>query len=227
MYRSEHFRQRVQIPEYVNLECNTIGLDSLEHCFDKKHFKQYEPVSYRFNELGYRHRSRDQYQGNEILVIGDSFTLGLGVNQADTWPEQLSRLLDYPVLNFSLNGASNDWIARKTSVLLEYFQPRCVIVHYSFSHRRELDRSDWTDSERTLCEANHSNEENLQNWQKNKEILSQACQDIPLIHSAITNWHPEPVSDVMVPQQIDLARDGFHYGPQTHRLFATNLLAVV
>jgi hypothetical protein len=227
MYRSEQFKQRVSLPEYANRECDTIGLDSLEHCFDKRHFRQYEPIQYQFNELGYRHSSPEQYRGHEILAIGDSFTLGLGVNRADTWPEQLSQMLDYPVLNFSLNGASNDWIARKTAVLLEYFQPRCVIVHYSYSHRRENDRSDWTDSERTLCEAQHTEEENLINWQTNKSKLAQVCKGIPLIHTAITNWHTQPVSDVLVAQQIDLARDGFHYGPNTHRLFATNLLAVV
>jgi hypothetical protein len=227
MYGSEQFKQRVSLPEYVNVNCDTIGLDSFEHCFDKKHFVQYGPVRYEFNDLGYRFTPPTQYRGDEILAIGDSFTLGLGVDQDHTWPNQLSQLLDYPVLNFSMNGASNDWIARKTAVLLEYFQPRCVIVHYSFSHRRENNRSDWTDSERTLCEAIHSDEENLANWHKNRDQLAQICGNIPLIHTAIVNWHTQPVSGVFVPKQIDRARDGFHYGPLTHRLFATSLLEIV
>ena len=120
MYSTDQFKQSVAIPEYANLKCKFLGLDSMEHCFNKNHFANYESVSYEFNELGYRHGNPAHYQGNEILAIGDSFTLGLGVNQSDTWPECLARLLNYPVLNFSLNGASNDWIARKTSILLQY-----------------------------------------------------------------------------------------------------------
>jgi hypothetical protein len=227
MYSSKQFKQTIGIPDYANMSCDTLGLDSLEHCFDKQHFLSYGPVLYDFNELGYRHSNHLAYCGDEILAIGDSFTLGLGVNQSDTWPEQLSQLLDYPVLNFSLNGASNDWIARKTELLLKYFSPRCVIVHYSFSHRREGKQSDWTDAERTLCDANHSDQENQKNWQSNRDRLIQACGTTPLIHTAIVNWHTESIPGVLVPAQTDWARDRFHYGPITHRQFATSLLGVV
>ena len=227
MYDSDTFKQSIGIPDYVNLQCDTLGLDSLEHCRDKQHFSSYGPVLYDFNKLGYRHGSHLDYRGDEILAVGDSFTLGLGVNREHTWPEQLSQLLDYPVLNFSMNGASNDWIARKTELLLKYFRPRCVIVHYSFTHRRENTRTDWTDSERTLCEPVNTDQQNIENWQANRNRLIQACADIPLIHTAIVNWHPNAVPGVLVPSQTDWARDRFHYGPNTHRQFATNLLGVV
>ena len=226
MYSSEQFKQTIGIPDYANLQCNSLGLDSLEHCFDKHHFSSYGPVRYNFNKLGYRH-SNLEYCGDEILALGDSFTLGLGVNQSDTWPEQLSQLLDYPVLNFSMNGASNDWISRKTELLLKYFRPRCVIIHYSFTHRRENTRTDWTDAERTLCEPVNTDQQNVENWQSNRNRLIQACGDIPLIHTAIVNWHPDAVPGVLVPSQTDWARDRFHYGPNTHRQFATSLLGVV
>ena len=57
---------------------------------------------------------------------------------------------------------------------------------------------------------------------------------IPTVHSFIPNWHPLSVdyleSNMMAPiDQIDHARDGFHYGRKTHLLLAqqiTNLLAV-
>lgn len=208
------------------MTCDILGLDSPEHCFNRKHFDSYGPVHYQFNELGYRHGNPD-YRGDEILAIGDSFTVGLGVNQAETWPEQLSRLLDYPVLNFSLNGASNDWIARKTELLLKYFRPRCVIVHYSFTNRRESPHQDWNDDERTLCDPMHTNEENFLNWEINRDRLIKVCGDIPLIHTAIVNCHVGPVPGVMVPKQVDWARDYFHYGPRTHLEFATSLLGVV
>jgi hypothetical protein len=227
MYSSEQFKQTIGLPEYANLKCQCIGLDSPEHCFDKKHFDNYGQVEYKFNEIGYRHTSINNYCGNEILAIGDSFTVGLGVNQQHLWTELLSSMLGYPVLNFSLNGASNDWICRKTSLLLKYFQPKCIIFHYSFTHRRERSYLDWTDVERTQCDPLYSDEENLINWQQNYNKLLDICKNISTVHTAIPNWHPGPVENVLVPTQIDFARDGFHYGPQTHRRFATSLLDVL
>lgn len=232
MLHDLEFNQTVKIPYYSNMRCSTLGLDSEEHCFDRKFFNQFGPVDYQFNEIGYRTESVTKFTGSEILAIGDSFTLGLGVNYQDTWPVQLSKLINYPVLNFSLNGGSNDWMARKTAQLLRWFKPRAVVVHYTFSHRRECNNSDWFDDERTECEPLYSDLENLQNWRSAFDYFSGLA--IPVVHSFITDWHPEYVSyqelgtNVICPiTKIDLARDSFHYGANTHRLLAekiTNLL---
>jgi hypothetical protein len=231
MYQSRTLAQTVSIPYYANMVCNTIGLDSLEHCFDKNYFKSYpSDIVYKFNSMGYR--TSEQYTGNEILAIGDSFTVGLGVNVEDTWPAQLSAMLNYPVLNFSLNGASNDWIARRAVELLEFFNPKALIVHYTFSHRRERSFPDWQDDERTECEPGYTDKENLINWQENFKKINNLT--VPIVHSFIPNWHNQPVdlwiTNVIQPtNQIDRARDGFHYGTQTHLMLAkqiTNLLAV-
>ena len=173
-----------------------------------------------------------EYIGNEILAIGDSFTLGLGVDNQHTWAAQLSNLVNYPVCNFSLNGCSNDWMVRRTQQLLTQFTPKAVIVHYTFSHRRERPFKDWTDVERTECEPLYSNEENYANWKSAFEYFSSL--DIPVVHSFITDWHPIPIDYASLPGKVirpmvkmDLARDGFHYGPKTHQRLAqciTNLL---
>jgi len=224
--------QTVTIPYYANMVCDTIGLDSPAHCLNSAHYHSYpEQIHYKFNSMGYR--EKEQYTGNEILAVGDSFTLGLGVNADQTWPAQLSTLLNYPVLNFSLNGASNDWIARRVQELLEFFNPKAVIVHYTFSHRRERPFPNWHDDERTECEPIYTDEQNLANWKTNFETIENLS--VPVIHSFIPNWHPQPVeynsSNLIQPiKQIDFARDGFHYGVQTHLALAkqiTNLLADV
>ena len=229
--------QTIEIPYYSNLNCTTLGLDSIEHCFNKKHYTTYpDNINYSFNEIGYRHNSIKNYQGNEILAVGDSFTLGLGVNQSDCWSSQLENMLNYPVLNFSLNGASNDWIARKIKDLLKIFKPKCVIAHYSFSHRRERPWPDWNDDERTECDPLYSIEENFNNWYTNFNLIN--SYGVPVVHSFIPDWHDQPVdytqlSGSIVPPVIikDLARDGFHYGVKTHQSLAdyfcktvTNLL---
>jgi hypothetical protein len=229
MYQSRTLAQTISIPYYANRVCRTLGLDSPEHCFDKNHFKSYpNDIIYKFNSMGYR--ESEQYTGNEILAIGDSFTLGLGVNVEDTWPAQLSKLLNYPVLNFSLNGASNDWIARRTGELLRFFNPKTIIIHYTFSHRRERPFIDWHDDERTECEPIYTDQQNLINWQKNFEYIDKLT--VPIIHSFISNWHTStvncPQSNIILPlEQIDYARDGFHYGPNTHLQLAKKITSLL
>ena len=220
------FYKTIKIPSYSDLTCSALGLDSPDHCFDQKHYKQYPQFEYKFNSLGYRTVDPTTWTGKEILVLGDSFTLGLGCSAEDIYTSQLEKTLNYPVLNFSLNGASNDWINRKLGQLLEFFDPPAVVVHYTFSHRRECPREDWFDDERTMCDPLPSAAENYNNWHENfKSICNQNCN---VVHSFITDWHPEPVSydNKMIPpiKKIDLARDGFHYGPRTHQAI-TNLLA--
>lgn len=222
------------ISRYANLKCSTLGMDCLEHCFNTAHYKQYPyDVEYSFNDLGFRTRDSCAVNGTEILAIGDSFTLGLGVAEQHTWPAHLEKQLLQPVLNFAMNGASNDWIARKTQQLLGWLRPQAIVVHYTFSHRRERPFSDWPDDERTECEPLYSDEENYDNWRKSFDYF--ASLDIPVVHSFISNWHTQPVdytalgSNVIPPVfKLDLARDGFHYGVKTNQQLAhdiTNLLA--
>jgi len=230
MAHYQPLKQTIGIPYYSNLQCNTLGLDSSDHCFDKNHYNLCGDVNYSFDDMGYRNNT--PYQHNAILAIGDSFTLGLGVNVDDTWANRLSKILNYPVLNFSLNGASNDWIARRTTELMDFFKPKAVIVHYTFSHRRERPQQDWHDDERTECEPLYTEQENYENWRANFTRLSKL--KIPIVHSFITNWHTSSINyaalgtNIIAPQPIyDLARDGFHYGPKTHQILAekiTNLL---
>jgi hypothetical protein len=219
----------LKIGGWVGVNCNTIGLDSEQHCFDKKFFKNYpHRVVYSFNELGFRERPVKQYTTDPILVIGDSFTLGLGLPFELTYPQQLEKLTDSQVLNFSLNGASNNWINRKLSILLKYFSPKAIVVHYTFSHRRENLRTDWFDDERTNQYDKTTVEQDFNNWLVNHTNIKQLVKSIPTVYSCIPNWHldidydkhPELIKPVV---PIDYARDHFHYGELTSKTLAESL----
>jgi len=227
-------QQHIGIPFYSNLQTNSLGLDSPEYCFDHQLFNQHSTVNYQFNEIGFRTHLVDQFKSDAILVLGDSFTLGLGSNVKDRYTDVLEQQLSHQVLNFSLNGASNDWIARKLQQLLPLFRPRAIIVHYTFSHRRERPQTDWHDDERTECEPFYSSEENYQNWLVNFKTIQSLSGNIKLIHSFICNWHDQSVNylelgnDVIPPiAQLDFARDGFHYGPQTHLELANKITSLL
>jgi len=227
-------QQHIAIPFYANLQADSLGLDSRDHCFAKQKFDQHPPVHYQFNQVGFRTHSVDHFEPDAILVLGDSFTLGLGNNVEDRYTDILEQQLSHQVLNFSLNGASNDWISRKLQQLLVLFQPRAVVIHYTFSHRRERPQTDWHDDERTECEPFYSSEENYQNWLMNFKTIQALAGKTQLIHSFICNWHDGPVDysnlgeNIISPlQQLDFARDGFHYGPKTHLELATKLTSLL
>lgn len=229
-------QQHIAIPYYSYLKTDSLGIDSREHCIDRQTFDQHSLVHYQFNEVGFRTHPIDQFKSDAILVLGDSFTLGLGNNTVERYTDIIECELSHQVLNFSLNDASNDWIARKLQQLLLLFQPRAIVIHYTFSHRRERPQTDWHDDERTECEPFYSSEENYQNWLVNFKKICILAGNINLIHSFICNWHDQPVDYLSLGQnvippmiQLDFARDGFHYGPKTHRNLSdkiTNLLAL-
>lgn len=77
-------------------------------------------------------------QRTRILAIGDSTTFGLGVNDAETWPAQLQRLLDeqaisIEVINAGMPGASAvqglAYLIREGLAL----EPDVVIVTFGFN----------------------------------------------------------------------------------------------
>lgn len=226
--------QHMAIPFYANMITDTLGMDSPQHCFDQKLYNQRLPVHYQFNSLGYRTHPVDKFNKNAILVLGDSFTLGLGSNANERYTDILEQQLSHQVLNFSLNGASNDWICRKLQQLLPLFEPRAVVIHYTFSHRRERPIPEWLDDERTECEPLYSSKQNYQNWYNNFQKISTLTGNTKLIHSFIPNWHDQPVdylalgNTVVAPtKQLDVARDGFHYGPLTHLILAQQLTSLL
>lgn len=131
------------LPAFINQHCAESGLDSLEHCFDRRYFLNYPwPVDYQYNSRGFR----DSEWPNSVVdlaqstwCIGDSFTVGLGSPISHTWPYVLSKTTNNRTINISLDGASNDWIARKVSELVTEVVPKNIVIHWSYIHRRERD----------------------------------------------------------------------------------------
>ena len=100
---TDFVQQHIAIPFYVNLQADQLGLDSKDHCFNCQLFDHHSPVQYQFNQVGFRTHPVDQFNPNAILVLGDSFTLGLGTNAQDRYTDILEQQLSHQVLNFSLN----------------------------------------------------------------------------------------------------------------------------
>lgn len=67
-----------------------------------------------------------------VLAVGDSYTFGIGVEAADTWPEQLERLLGGPDMAAVVNTGVPGYSARQMRQAAEEFwpavQPQVVIA---------------------------------------------------------------------------------------------------
>ena len=109
----------------------------------KKHFKNYPyKIEYQYNSRGFRDQewpnSLDKLQ-NLIWCVGDSFTAGVGVPFLHIWPQILQQITNVRTINISLDGASNNWIARQAGAIINEIKPKNLIVQWSYSHRREAD----------------------------------------------------------------------------------------
>ena len=74
-----------------------------------------------------------------IYFFGDSFTYGDELSDRNcAWPFLLGQMLDCPVTNFGVPGASNEYIIRKTLEKLDEGNPELVFLSWTDCNRREF-----------------------------------------------------------------------------------------
>jgi hypothetical protein len=81
-------------------------------------------------EYGIRKNSRDKeaLTTGAILAVGDSYTAGSEVLDADTWPAQLEKMLGRRVINAGVMGYGVDQSVLNAERLLPILKPRIVLV---------------------------------------------------------------------------------------------------
>lgn len=121
---------KFNLSDRINGTYNTSGSDNTGIC------------TYTYNELGFRGDTPSK-NGFKVMSIGCSITEGVGVNDFETWPHQLCKLIPNAVdLNFGCGGRSNDYISRCLLSFYDYVQPDLVLIMYTEPHRREFYTSD-------------------------------------------------------------------------------------
>ena len=211
----------------------TCGIDSLEHCKDIAHYKMYsKSVIYSYNSFGYRDEEWPADLTNSIWCVGDSFTVGLGQPYDETWVKLVEKKTGKRTINVSMNGASNDWISKRVQLIIDNFNPRFILIQWSYCHRRENADITLIDEDRRIhfirtqdsCEIfadlQYLDKQNcIENILKiNNQLSTQVIHsfipnfiksdDAEFIYRELTkhniNFFPEQ-------QQIDFARDSHHY----------------
>jgi predicted SprT family Zn-dependent metalloprotease len=131
----------VKLDYLANAKLQQSGLDSYHLCPDKKWFRSFPyDVSYQYNSRGFRDSEWPTSLSElreSIWCIGDSFTVGIGSPLDHHWVTLLSKKTNTKTINISMDGASNQWIARKTRKILDVISPKVIVVHWSYLHRYE------------------------------------------------------------------------------------------
>jgi hypothetical protein len=150
------------LPSRINQKWTESGIDSYDSCYDKNHFLSYpHKITYEYNSRGFRDlewpNTIDELK-NAVWCIGDSFTVGLGSPIEHTWPYIVGKQLNRRVINVSMDGASNEWIARRAIDIYNKINPTNMIVMWSYFHRRESSDETLTDEQRRYFTAGSLNE---------------------------------------------------------------------
>jgi len=86
-------------------------------------------------------------EGGTVLAVGDSFTYGDEVTDEQTWPAQLQKILNRPVLNGGVTGYGFDQTVLRAEQLAARYRPSVIIVSF-IAHdieRTEMRRMWWRD----------------------------------------------------------------------------------
>lgn len=230
----------------ANEVSSTTGLDSKEYCVDKSHFYNYKKlVLYTYNSRGFRD---DEWPVdletiyNNYWCVGDSFTVGLGQPQEETWSYLLKDRIPELVFNVSLNGASNDWISRKIKYIIDNARPKCIFVQWTYLHRREHPDATLIDEDRRLhfvkSDVRDPNRDkiDLDNFVKNLNAISLGVE---IVHSFIPNFALDKNLEQEIYNELDKrklqyfpavdpldkSRDGHHYDIKTATKYVDLYLA--
>jgi hypothetical protein len=63
-----------------------------------------------------------------------------------------------------MDGASNDWIYRKVQNIMDVIKPQCMVLMWSYTHRRELPDQDLCDEDRRVWHSQDSTQQDTDHW---------------------------------------------------------------
>lgn len=100
----------------------------------KYHTKE---VKYIVNSSGYRTIEwKDIDWKNSVVILGDSCTYGVGLDEDETISYNLEKMLGRPVINLGVPGSSNNSMVNNGSIIIEKFDiPYGVVVNWSAPNR--------------------------------------------------------------------------------------------
>ena len=198
--------------------------DTLEHCGDRKHFLNYKkPINYKFNKYGYRDHEWPKALEDVIWCVGDSATMGVGQPFEESWPQILQKKTGKTCINLGEAGCSNDTISLRVQEICKLYNPKLVIVMWSFFSRRRIGNQNVAHDKNDF-----GNKQDLDNFFKNYTTVNNLPTTI--INSMYSkvfmgDWteyvmeRSMDVSQIKYVKIIDRARDYDHFDIKTSSRF--------
>lgn len=187
----------LNLPSRANQRWKFSGIDQLTNCLDKNHFKTYPyDIEYAYNSRGFRGPewpTTIEKLKQSIWCVGDSFTVGIGSPESHSWPGRLRDVTHQNVINVSMDGASNEWIARITEEIINKINPANIIIMWSYTHRREIDNPALSDEARrqsTVARHELSQWEKI-NWENFVQCQTRVKSAATNMQFAIPYFHPD------------------------------------
>lgn len=230
-------------PSKINMQAKFSGIDNFDQALNKEHFTNYPyEVDYKYNSRGLR----DQEWPTNLIelqkaiwCLGDSFTVGIGMTYEHTWPYLLANKLSKRTINVAIDGASNEWIADKAIEIITLISPENLVIHWSYSHRRQKPKSTEfnDDHQRQIWYESEPESADVEFTKLQLARVEQVKGKTKVVHSFIPYFHKNeqilymilkrhlPNASIIVPfQQLDYARDYHHYGKLTSKVFVKKII---
>lgn len=149
-----------------------------------KYLDTNNPLVYSFNSLGYRTKEFSSFRENEfILVMGCSYTEGIGLHEEDIWHSYISKEFNLPIMNLGIGGCGPDTVRLNSIQYIKnnYPKPKMTIIQwpgefrrYFFHHPNRV----WCHVPGFLTESNHRGEEIKYDseWYHNRYLTYSAQQ---------------------------------------------------
>jgi len=184
---------------------------------DKKSFSlstepNYSCCHYDFNDYGYR--SIHNYEPilddeNKIICIGCSFTFGIGLDEEQTWPFKLSKLLNCNFLNLGFPGGSIKYVLWQIYNVYQKIPNKQIFV-LTPPMGREFELSDKNFT-------NHVGKQGVNESEFDNFLIDKICNQLNIIRINYNFFGYNGDSTI----DLGIAKDGVHYG-ETYQNGITN-----
>ena len=217
----------LEIPNRMGIpESGNSGIDTLELCFDKKHYLSYpKDISYRYNSRGFRDNEWPEDLTDVIWCVGDSFTVGIGQPFQETWPQVLEKKTGQRCLNLGEDACSNDTISLRIQEICKLHNPKLIVVMWSYLHRRRVKKADGT-----FWNAHHDQNDfgldrDMENFSNNFQAVNKLPTNvinllIPDAFDGDVKPIREKYKNIILTRKLYYARDHHHFDVKTSNILS-------
>lgn len=191
-------------------------------------------ITYCFNQHGFRDCSTQAEfspSDNNLIALGCSFTMGIGLAWHQTWPALVGAALGLRVCNFGWGGGSADRCFRLAEYWVPYLKPKLVVLLNPPRGRIEIVTDPETGEAHDMLPSDTGIDTGFKRWLLADENQRLNNLKNSLAIEAICRRHGIEFlsyeADTWMSRSRELAgyaRDHFHAGPVGHRNFTENIL---